>query len=155
MNWYLIVTLIIVGCGMIFLELFLLPGFIVGIIGALITIFAIVQAYVNYGVMVGNLILLATIIGFVVILILFFRPKTWKKISLQETIDKKVNTIDASVQVGVRGITVSRLAPMGKAFINNAYYEVSTYGEYIEANEEIEVFKIEGNKIYVRKPIKT
>lgn len=138
---------------MIFLELFLLPGFIVGIIGALVTIFAVVQTYVNYGVMAGNLILLGTIIGFVLILILFFRPKTWKKISLQETIDKKVNTVDTSVQVGVRGITVSRLAPMGKALINNAYYEVTTYGEYIEANEEIEIFKVEGNKIYVRKTI--
>lgn len=150
MDWYLIIVLLIIGFGMIFLEIFVLPGLIVGIIGGLITIFAIVQTYSTYGVTAGNMTLIFTLLAFIILLVLFFKPKTWKKLSLQDTIDIKVNTIDERIQPGVRGVTVSRLAPAGKALFFNTYYEVATYGEYVESNVEIEVVKIDGNKIYVR-----
>jgi len=59
-----------------------------------------------------------------------------------------VNT--CKVEVGQTGMTSSRLAPMGKALINNQYYEVHSTGAFIDQNEEIIVVKVEGLSIFVK-----
>jgi membrane-bound ClpP family serine protease len=70
---------------------------------------------------------------------------------LHTEVDGKANLIDRNtVNPGDVGKTVSRLIPMGKALINNEYYEVSTFGEVIDPGQEIEVVKIENNKIFVK-----
>jgi membrane-bound ClpP family serine protease len=62
-----------------------------------------------------------------------------------------MNTLDDILSPGDRGKSISRLAPMGKALINNEYYEVSTNGEFVDENQPIEVIKIEGSRVLVKK----
>ena len=54
-----------------------------------------------------------------------------------------------TVEVGQFGVTSSRLAPMGKALINDKYYEVHSSGPFIDENEEIVVVKTEGLSTFV------
>jgi membrane-bound ClpP family serine protease len=71
---------------------------------------------------------------------------------LKTDLDGKTNVIEAdSVKVGDEGISISRLAPMGKALINNQYFEVSSSGDFIDEQSKVVVTKIEFNKIYIKK----
>jgi membrane-bound serine protease (ClpP class) len=58
--------------------------------------------------------------------------------------------VQPPVQVGVKGITISQLRPAGKANFGRQRLDVVSRGELIEANREIIVVLVEGNRIVVR-----
>ena len=71
---------------------------------------------------------------------------------LNSKIDSKVNIIDEqSLKIGDTGKAISRLVPAGKALFNNEFFEVRTTGEFLDPDTEIEVEKIEANKIFVKR----
>jgi membrane-bound ClpP family serine protease len=53
------------------------------------------------------------------------------------------------IKDGDSGKSVSRLAPSGKAIINNEIVEVHTFGEFIDQEVEITVISVKDNKIFV------
>lgn len=150
MNWLVIIFLILIGVVALLLELFALPGAIVGIIGSLFIIAGIVLSYIQYGAVAGNLTLLGTGLLIIVAVVLFLRSKTWKKITLTTQIDGKMNIQPDSLQVGMEGVSLSRLAPSGKAIINNEMVEVFSSLDFIDQNMPIVITKIEGSKIIVK-----
>lgn len=146
-----IILLIILGFILVLFEIFLLPGFIVGIMGIALMIIGIVMAY-SYGATVGNYVLLGTVFGTALLTYLAFKNNTWRKVTLHSSIKGKVNTLEEKlINVGDRGVAVSRLAPMGKALIQNNIFEVQSLEGYINENSEIVVVKIESNKILVKR----
>ena len=153
MHWILIATLIIIGLVFLALEILVIPGVgIAGIIGFILIAFGVWQTYAAHGMLAGHLVLAGTFALTILTLVLSLRGKTWKKLALSTAIDSKVNTIDEKLlKPGDSGKTVSRLAPMGKALINGEFYEVSTNGDFIDQQTEIEVLKIEYNKIIVKR----
>ncbi|MDL2239719.1 hypothetical protein LJC25_03925 [Bacteroidales bacterium OttesenSCG-928-K03] len=150
MNIALIILMIIVGVILLLLEVFVLPGFIAGIIGFALIGVGVWQAFVlSTG--TGFLVLVCTLVASILIIFIAMKSKTWNKVALHDEIDGKTNVIDIDkIQIGDKGIAVSRLAPMGKAFINEQYYEVSTLGEFVDHQQQIEVIRIDGNKIIVK-----
>ena len=152
MSWTVIIVLILVGLLFLLLEALVIPGTtIVGVIGFVLIAIGVWQSYAIHGAVVGNIVLLSTVLLSVVVLILALRSKTWKRIMLHTELDGKTNIVEEeSVQVGDVGKTISRLAPMGKAFINNQYFEVTSTGGLIDQETEIRVVKIEGKKIFVK-----
>jgi membrane-bound ClpP family serine protease len=40
---------------------------------------------------------------------------------------------------------------MGKAKFKTAYYEVSTLSDFIDQEENVEIIRISGNKIFIKK----
>lgn len=150
--WTIIIILILVGILMLLLEILVIPGAgVAGIIGFGLMVTGIWMAYTNEGIMQGHYTLAATLGINIFLLALALRSKTWNKAMLSTEIDSKVNTIDLSkVKVGDAGVTISRCAPMGKALFNDTYYEVSAYTGFIDQETEIEVFKISGNKIFIK-----
>jgi membrane-bound serine protease (ClpP class) len=52
---------------------------------------------------------------------------------------------------GQRGIAATTLRPAGIARIAGARVDVVTDGEYVEAGEPIEVLRVDGNRIVVRR----
>jgi len=150
MSWIVIISIIFFGLLFVLLEIFILPGLISGIIGGLLVIFGIVKSYTEYGSTAGHLTLLATILVFTIVMTIFFKTKALDRISLLDVIDGKVNTLDSKLKIGDTGKTISRISPMGKAIINGEQYEVSTNGGFINEKTDIIVFKIEGNKIFIK-----
>ena len=70
---------------------------------------------------------------------------------LNSKIEGKTNVIDENkIKAGDTGKTTSRLSPAGKAIINGDYYEVHTQSEFMDPGTEIEIIKIDFNKIYVK-----
>ncbi len=151
--WTIIIVLILVGLLMMILEITVIPGAgFAGIIGFALMAIAIWLSYSREGIMAGNITLGATLVINVVGLVLALRSKTWKNAMLKTVNSGKVNTIkEGNLKVGDVGTTISRCAPMGKADFNNTYYEVSTLSEFIDQNKKIEIIRITGNKIFIKK----
>ena len=154
MTWTAIVILLLIGILLITLEIVALPGAIAGIVGLIMLSIGVWQSYATHGTVAGNIVLLVSVVVCILLLVFFMRSKTWRFFGLKTEIDSKVNTIDENLlTVGVRGRTVSRLAPTGKANINGQIVEVHTVSEFVNENEEVEITKIEGYKITVKRVV--
>lgn len=152
MSWTVILILILVGLIFLLLEMLVIPGTtVIGAIGFILIAIGIWQGYASHGTPGGHYLLAGTLFFTVLLIGMSLRSKTWNRVMLHTEVDGKANLIDRNaVNPGDVGKTVSRLIPMGKALINNEYYEVSTSGEVIDPGTEIEVVKIENNKIFVK-----
>lgn len=149
-----IVLLIIIGVFLILMEFLVIPGTnVVGIIGLLLLIVAIYFSYRDLGTPTAHFVLTGAFVFMIGAIGISIRSNTWKRISLKTTIDGKIKTIeDDAVKSGDTGVTISRLAPMGKAMVNNKVYEAKSNHKFIDPNIPVEVIKITGNQIIV-KPI--
>ena len=151
MNWAIIITIILIGIVGLVLEFLVVPGGIVGVVSGLIIAGGIGMAYYQYGTLADNITLIVTVVGILIGIVFLLRSRTWKKLMLNTQIDSKVNEVnEAKIKVGSEGITVSRLAPGGKASFDGEIAEVFSTQEFIDENQEIIVLKIEGNKITVK-----
>ncbi|MFH2141983.1 MAG: NfeD family protein [Bacteroidota bacterium] len=151
-----IILLILLGIILILLEFLVIPGVTVAGIGGVLSLAAAVYlAYDNYGNEGGNYALAGTSVVVITSLVFALRSRTWKKLMLRSSIDYKINAVELEkVKAGDIGISVSRLAPMGKIQINDEFYEAKSMNEFIDQNTEIVVRKIENNIIIV-KPLNT
>ena len=152
MNLAFIAGIIILGLVIIMVEVFLVPGTtIIGVIGGIIVVVGVYLSYSEHGVKVGNVTLAISGAATGILLYLGFKAYTSRKFSLNDTLEGKVNVLDESLAVvGDKGVTASYLRPNGKAIINDRKIEVYSRGEYIESGVEVEVVKIQGNKIFVK-----
>lgn len=152
MTWFVIIILILIGLLFIILEVLVVPGVIVGLLGVTLVMFGIFESFKTYGSNAGYLTIFGTLLFCIVAAILIFRSKTWNKLMLHTASDSKVNVIEEEkVKVGDKGKAVSKLAVGGKALINSDYYEVYSTGDYIDSGSEIEVVKIDSKRIFVKK----
>jgi membrane-bound ClpP family serine protease len=153
MSLTVIAVLIIVGLLFLIIEILVVPGTtVVGIVGFVLIAIGVWQTYAAYGTATGHWVLAATLVLTIATLALSLRGNTWKKLMLKSNVDGKTNVIEENaVKIGDEGIAISRLAPMGKALINNQYFEVSSTGDFIDEQSKIIVTKIEFNKIYIKK----
>lgn len=152
MAWSVIVVLILIGLLFIILEILVIPGVaIFGILGVIIILIGVWQSYISYGTTAGHIVLASSILLSIVTLVFSLRSKTWKRMMLNSKIEGKTNVIDENkIKAGDTGKTTSRLSPAGKAIINGDYYEVHTQSEFMDPGTEIEIIKIDFNKIYVK-----
>lgn len=151
MSWLLIILLIVLGVLFLLLEILVIPGTtFAGIVGFVLVFVGLWQAYASKGIVEGHITLGATLVVTVVTLYYSFKAGTWKRMALKTTVDGKMDQLDGlSIKEGDTGTTVSRLAPSGKAMINNDIVEVHTYGEFIDQENEIIVISVKDNKIIV------
>jgi membrane-bound ClpP family serine protease len=156
MSLGLIIFLIFVGLLLFIIEFMLIPGItIAGAGGAICLVTGIVFAFVSFGTTTGFLVLGVTAAVMVMLTVLMLKANTWNKFMLKTTIDGKVDTVGAQegkVKPGDRGTTVTRLAPGGKVLVNGEYFEAKSVDILIDPRQEIEVIRIDDNKLIV-KPI--
>jgi membrane-bound ClpP family serine protease len=148
-----IIFLIIIGLVLLLVEFLLIPGITVaGIGGFAFMISGIIWAYVGYGTTTGHITLIITIIASIVLITLSLRSKTWQRFTLATNMESNVETNATTnlIKPGDTGTAISRLAPMGKARINNLIVEAKSTGDYINEKSEIEVIRIEGNNVIVK-----
>ncbi|MBE0679692.1 MAG: hypothetical protein IH592_13090 [Bacteroidales bacterium] len=156
MSLGLIIFLIILGLLLFIVEFMLIPGVtIAGIGGAVCLVTAIVFSFASLGTTAGLLVLGITVLVMIVLTVLMLKAGTWNKFMLKTSIDGKVDTVGAEegrVKSGDRGVTVTRLAPGGKVLVNGEYFEAKAIDILVDPHQEIEVVRIEDNKLIV-KPI--
>ena len=145
-----VITLILVGLVLIFAEILLIPGVgVAGILGLLSMGGSCFYAFYEFGNVTGYIVTAVNVVLIVALSIWVLRAKTWKRMSLETSIDSKA--VETSVlAVGDRGKTLTRLAPMGSARFGDFVVEVKAVEGMLDPNIEVEVVLIEDNRIYVK-----
>ena len=150
MNILIILLLIFLGIVLLLIEFTVLPGItIAGIGGFLLFVYSVYLAFTSYGNLAGFMT-----IGFIVIfapmlVALAFRGKTGRKMVLSTIITGVANQIDEKIKVGDIGVTIGRLAPMGKIKVNGEVVEVKSTGAFVDPGQNVRIIEIEKSLITV------
>ena len=151
MNITLIIILVVIGVAFLLLEIFFIPGInISGIAGAGFLIAGVAVAFINFGAMVGWITLLVSIALLTTFVVLFIKGKFWKRISLTTEISSKVEQRNLAVQVGEKGVAISRLAPIGNANFSGNVLEVKSLSGFVDVGSEIEAVSVSETEILVK-----
>ena len=144
------------GVSLIALEMFI-PGGIVGTVGVITLVYAII--YVNESTYnIAFIIIISFMLS--VALFLFNRKVLNKKLNFlnQLVLNDAISTEDGYVAsesrsdlVGSTMMSYTDLRPAGVAVLNEEKFDVVTDGDFIEKGNEIEVVRVEGMRIVVRK----
>lgn len=153
MDIAIIIVFMLLGIAFFVLELFFLPGISVGgVAGTIFVGLSVWYSFTHLGHTVGYITLLLGAITFAVAVWLFIKSKTLEKISLNTQLEDGDKPFDtAKIHVGDRGISLTRMAPMGTVLINGEELEAKSIDGFIDNNIEIEVIDISGISISVRK----
>lgn len=148
----IIVFLMVVAIVLILLEIFLLPGITVaGVGGILFAIGGIVYAYATEP-MIGNISLVISVIVFVAAFLWLMRSKSFSKVALNTDVDSKlVSSRDLGIEPGDEGVTLSRLAPIGKARFRGITVEAKAMDELIDEHTPIEIVRVDGYNVVVKR----
>lgn len=147
-----IIALVIVGIVLIFAEILLIPGVgVAGILGILAIGGSCWYAFFEFGNMVGAIVTGVNVVILVLLTVYVLRAKTWKRMTLNTNIDSKAISLeDKALRVGMRGRTITRLAPMGTARFGDESVEVKALEGMIDPEVDVEIVLLEDNKVYVR-----
>jgi membrane-bound serine protease (ClpP class) len=160
--------LLLVGLGLVLLaiEVFVTPGFgILGILGLGALLGGIGLSLVGAGATweaalaaVGQvaLALLLAIVAAVLLLRVLPRLPIGRRLVLESGLPAEAGYASAPESdrrwLGKRGTAASSLRPAGIAHLDGERVDVVSDGELIEAGELIEVIRVDGNRIVVRRP---
>lgn len=151
-----VLLLFIGGLALIGLEMFV-PGGIVGTVGIITVVYAII--YVNKSTYYIAFILVVSLI-FAVILYYVNRNVLHKKLMFLDrlVLNASISTEDGYVASESRVELVGQilkaytdLRPAGVAILDNEKLDVVTDGDFIEKGNDIEVIRVEGMRIVVKK----
>ena len=150
MEMFYIVLLVFFGLLFLVAELVLLPGVSIGAVLALVCYGSSVYlAFRDFGPVTGTVVILVlSLIATVVSL----RAKTWQRFSLKQEIRSSSMPVTPAeeLQVGDRGVTLSRLSPMGKVEIGGRTYEAKSQGAYVDPQRDVEVVGFENFSVIVK-----
>lgn len=154
----IIIFLVILGILLFLVEFLIVPGItIAGIGGAISIITGVVLAFYFEGPITGLIVLISTAVLIGLTVVFMLKAGTWKRLMLNKAIDGRVDFVkkdEGKLRIGDKGKTITRLNPMGKVMVGNDYYEAKALDKLINQNTEVEIVKIESNKIIV-KPLNT
>lgn len=145
-----IILLILIGLILLVLEILFVPGMVLGFISVMLMITGVIFAYKDFGTVIGSIVLSGTAVVTFAAVYWTFRSNVWKKLQVQSFMDGKANLLKEEIAVGDSGKTISRLNPIGKAFIRNHPVEVHAIDGFVDQDIEITVVKVQQNKIWVR-----
>lgn len=151
MNFLVILFLIILGIILLLIEFTILPGITVaGVGGLLLFAYSVYLAFTSYGNLVGFLTLAFVLIASPILVLLLFKGKSGKKMVLNAVVSGVANEINQEkVKIGDIGITIGRLAPMGKIKVNEEVVEVRSTGTFIDPGVKVRIIHIEKSLITV------
>ncbi len=148
-----IIILIVVGLLLIFAEV-LVPGGVLGALGAAGLLAAVVLSYIEYGFNVGSIMLVVvamiSVISVVVGLQIFPKTPLGKKLQLNQAIDSAEDHPDFTLLVGKSGEAITSLRPAGAALIDGSRVDVVSQGGLIDAGAAVTVIHTEGARVVVR-----
>jgi membrane-bound serine protease (ClpP class) len=150
------IILILLGLGLLAVEVYLIPGLnIVGIVGLLVLIFGVGYAFSANGFAGGLIALLGTIalgggMGYAM-----WKTGAWEDFVLSSSMASDDRLLEESQDsraryLGQSGSALTPLRPTGVAQILDDRVEVSTEGEFIAAGSSIRVVAIDRRRIFVR-----
>jgi membrane-bound ClpP family serine protease len=151
MNFLIIIFLIVLGIILLLIEVTILPGITVAGIGSfLVLVYSVYLAFTAYGSLVGFLTLAFVLVVSPLLVYYFFKGKAGKSMVLNTVLTGIANEINPEkVKVGDIGVTIGRLAPMGKIKVNDEVVEVRSTGTFVNPGEKVRIIHIEKSLVTV------
>ena len=151
MNFLIIIFLIILGIVLLLIEVTILPGITIAGVGSfLVLVYSVYLAFTTYGSLIGFLTLAFVLIVAPLFVYKLFKGKTGKSMVLNTVLHGFVNEINPEkVKVGDIGITIGRLAPMGKIKVNDEVVEVRSTGTLVNPGARVKIISIEKSLVTV------
>lgn len=151
LEWFTVLGLIVFGIILIIVEIVFIPGTtIVGILGCIFGLSGLYLSFEYFGNTVGIIISVISVGISLAAIVISLKNGVWDRFSLKSAIDSKVNQEYIIIlNVGDVGKAVSTLRPMGNAIFGEKIIEVRTNGDYIPADTDIRIAKIDDSRIYV------
>lgn len=152
MDFFVVTLLVFVGCLLLVLEVALLPGFgITGIAGAAAMLGSVVYAFFFVGQAAGWCTLGIVLASLSALIVWAIKGKSIDRLALKKSIDSTVKDSDTVVKAGERGVSITRLALTGEALFGDNVFEVSSVDGFIDEKVPVEVVRVQGGVIYVKK----
>jgi membrane-bound serine protease (ClpP class) len=149
-----ILSLAGIGFLLMLTEMFL-PGGVLGALGGLMLVAAVIVGYVKLGAFGGTIVLCVVLVcglvGFCVAMAIFPRTTVGRKMTLGQTSSDGGGLTSVLPAVGSEGIALTLLRPAGKALIDGRRIDVVAEGEFIEAQQPVVVIAADGLSVAVRK----
>ena len=153
MSLMMIIGLVLGGCFLLGIELFV-PGGVIGVMGMVALVAGLAGVFAEYGAGVGIATTLAVaIVGIVVfkLWITFFSQSRMGRKFMALTDTRGWIGYDPGLQalVGQNGVAHTQLRPCSIVVIADKRYDVVTRGELIAAKTKVTVVEVQGNRIVV------
>jgi membrane-bound serine protease (ClpP class) len=166
-----VILLFLLGCSLIFIELFVLPGFgLIGLTGLILILWSLLNAMVerfpgdpwipNLSSLQWPMLKLASsiigaTIGAAVLGRYLPQSNTFKnRLVLNESTSREAGYTSNQPRadlIGQEGVTLSALYPAGTAMIGDTRVDVVSEGDYIDQGSKIRVVKTHGYRVVVEK----
>lgn len=153
-DWFLVLTLIVLGFILFLIETLIIPGFgLIGILALICLGLASYIAYTKLSLTLGVITALGSLIIIFLSLKLFSRTGIWRRLRLESREEKGKGfqvSSNREAFLNKEGVSLSALRPTGIASIEGKRVEVTTEGAFLPKDTPIRVTRVEGNKIIVR-----
>lgn len=162
MHWLLSLGLCVAGLIAIVVEFFVPAGGLVGLLGFGSIIAGIVLSFVNYGTTVGTIFLVGAVLVTPGVIALYFRffPGSfvgrWLILGGGQRREEGFRSYTTPVYedlVGKEGLSLTILRPSGMVQIDGKKFSVVTSGDFIDSGETVQVVRVEGSRIVVKKGV--
>lgn len=156
MEFFLPIALILVGLGLIAVEVYLVPGFnVVGIFGFIVILFAIGYTFTEAGLLGGIYVIVGTAITGGGLFYWMWTSGAWDRFVLGTTITggrpgEDRETERRAKYLGKTGVALTPLRPTGVARIDGERIEVATEGDFIAAGSNVRVVAMDRRRFFVR-----
>ena len=150
---------LVIGLILVVVEMFI-PGFgFVGLSGIALLIGAVVFTWINYGAMVGSLMLVGVLALTVVCLVISLRSASKGRLSRSKIFLKQGAESgerlepEQAVAVGDTGVTETMLRPAGIAAFGEKRVSVVSEGQFLDSGVSVRVKQVEGTRLVVEKTL--
>jgi membrane-bound ClpP family serine protease len=151
-EWTIVISLVLFGLLLVIVEVIFIPGTtFVGVAGFVCMIVGVILAFGYFGGETGWITLGGATAASGILIYIAFRTNVWRRFAINTSIDSKVNEIEGQkFMVGMEGVALSALRPIGNGEFGSNVAEVRTLGEYVEAGSRIRILKVSTNQIIVQ-----
>lgn len=152
----LTVLLLIFGFILVFIEMHI-PGVgFPGVLGAICLILAVVLTATTFAQALVMALCILAVLGVMLAIVLtwFTKGKVFKPLILADEQKKEhgyISSSDLDYLLGKKGVAITDLRPAGSVDIEGVKFDVVSDGEYISKDSKIEIVKVNGVKLVVKK----
>ncbi len=150
------IMLIVVGFGLILVEVYLVPGFnVIGILGFLLIVFAVGYVYSESGVIGGSLALFGSTAAGAGLFYGLWKSGAWNKFILATSLRHDDEMVAREHEhrarhLGKTGVAITPLRPTGVIEVDGERIEVVTEGEFIAAGSNVRVVAMDRRRYFAR-----
>ena len=149
----IVTFLVVLATVLLIVEVLFVPGLgMAGIAGGLAMIGSVLYAFFKVSALAGWVTMLLAVLICIALFMWALYGKSLDKLALKKNLDSKLDVGDIKkFAVGDKGVTRTRLALIGEAEFNGEPVEVKSEMGYIKEGEPVEIIRIVGEAIYVKK----